>query len=169
MQELQAQSVENAMSLKKLRKEKIWKLEGEVGEGTAARTVPVKILRNHPILRRRRRRRAEEAADLDAFMGRHPLFSRYGTEGDTKSWLSVLSCHFCTSQCILAASMIPSLYMYKHPSNVLPQSAEMKYWTISMLCRSILFRWMKFQDFSLITLLLIVTSHGESMTGVIVV
>lgn len=169
MQELRAQAVENAKSLEKLRKEKIWELEGEVGEGTAARTVPVKILRNHPILRRRRRRRAEEAADLDAFMGRHPLFSRYGTEGDTKSWLSVLSCQFCTSQCILAASMIPILYMYKHPSNVLPQSAEMKYWTIFMLCRSILFRWMMFQYLSLITLLLIVISRGEPMTGVVLV
>lgn len=165
MQELQAQAVENAKSLEKLRKEKIWELEGEVGEGTAARTVPVKILRNHPILRRRRRRRAEEAADLDAFMGRHPLFSRYGTEGDTKSWLSVLSCQFCTSQCILAAI----LYMYKHPSNVLLQSAEMKYWTIFMLCRGILFQWMMFQYLSLITLLLIVISRGEPMTGVVLV
>ncbi|KAG0564435.1 hypothetical protein KC19_8G110100 [Ceratodon purpureus] len=61
--------------LRSAQSEKIWKWEGAVGEGTSARTVPVKILRNHHVIHRKHRKRAEDALDLD--LGRHPVFSRY--------------------------------------------------------------------------------------------
>ncbi|KAG0556183.1 hypothetical protein KC19_11G032800 [Ceratodon purpureus] len=62
-------------SLRSLQNAKIWKWEGGGGEGSSARTLPVKVLRNHPVVHRKHRRRAEDAEDLD--LGRHPVFSRY--------------------------------------------------------------------------------------------
>lgn len=95
MQELQSQSSKYDKCLEKLKAQKIWEFDGEVGEGSSSRTVPLKkIAQNHQILRRRQRRKAEEDKDLDLYLGRHPLFSRYGTEGDSKCLYSVLSFHF---------------------------------------------------------------------------
>lgn len=75
-------------SLRTLQSKKIWEWDGVVGEGTSARTVPVKILRNHSVKHRKHRRRTEDAEDLD--LRKHPVFSRYGTRRS----FSVRVCQF---------------------------------------------------------------------------
>ncbi|XP_024402644.1 uncharacterized protein [Physcomitrium patens] len=72
---IQAKLAQYENVLKKAQSEKVWKWDGEVGEGSCSRTVPVKILRNHPIVHRKHRRRAEGGQDVD--LGKHPVFSRY--------------------------------------------------------------------------------------------
>jgi hypothetical protein len=99
-------------SLRSLQSAKIWKWEGEVGEGTSARTVPVKILRNHPVVHRKHRRRAEDAEDLD--LGRHPVFSRYGTE----SSFSVRVCQVSSGHRGLAVLTSLSNFYVQHASCV---------------------------------------------------
>ena len=103
--------------LRSAQSEKIWKWEGVVGEGTSARTVPVKILRNHPVIHRKHRKRAEDAVDLD--LGRHPVFSRYGTEGDSESSFSVRVCHLLLGNRDLATLICLSIVHVQHASCVL--------------------------------------------------
>lgn len=99
-------------SLKSLQNSKIWKWEGEVGEGTSARTVPVKILRNHPVIHRKHRRRPEDAeGDLD--LGRHPVFSRYGTKGDPESSFSV-QVHCCLPGNSVIAALTSLSFTHVH-------------------------------------------------------
>lgn len=93
-QAIQSKLVQYDKLLKSAQSEKIWRWEGEVGEGTSARTVPVKILRNHHVIHRKHRKRAEDALDLD--LGRHPVFSRYGTEGYSEVYFHC-ECHFSSA------------------------------------------------------------------------
>nr|XP_024402202.1 uncharacterized protein LOC112295188 isoform X4 [Physcomitrium patens]XP_024402203.1 uncharacterized protein LOC112295188 isoform X4 [Physcomitrium patens] len=72
---IQAKLAQYEKVLKKAQGEKVWKWNGEVGEELCSRTVPVKILRNHPIVHHKHRRRAEGGHDVD--LGKHPVFSRY--------------------------------------------------------------------------------------------
>lgn len=125
--ELRAQAIQAKIAqydklLKNAQSEKIWRWEGEVGEGTSARTVPVKILRNHHVIHRKHRKRAEDALDLD--LGRHPVFSRYGTEGDSESSFSVRVCHFSSVHRDLATLTCLSIVHVRHASCVL---SRMKY------------------------------------------
>lgn len=113
-------------SLKSLQNSKIWKFDGEVGEGTSSRTVPVKILRNHPVIHRKHRRRPEDAeGDLD--LGRHPVFSRYGTKGDPESSFSV-QVHCCLPGNSVIAALTSLSYTHVHyASCVLSRQTVMKY------------------------------------------
>lgn len=106
-------------SLKSLQSAKIWKWEGEVGEGTSARTVPVKILRNHPVIHRKHRRRPEDA-EGDLGLGRHPVFSRYGTKGESES------CFLCRRSGLAALTSLSSVHV-QHASCVLSRQTVMKY------------------------------------------
>ncbi|KAL2634451.1 hypothetical protein R1flu_005930 [Riccia fluitans] len=49
------------------------------GEETSARTSELKDvpIKGQPVLKRRRRKQVENSVDLDVYMARHPLFSRY--------------------------------------------------------------------------------------------
>lgn len=98
---IQAKLAQYEKVLKKAQGEKVWKWNGEVGEELCSRTVPVKILRNHPIVHHKHRRRAEGGHDVD--LGKHPVFSRYGTEGEAGSAFAVGLCDFVSGHRDLAS------------------------------------------------------------------
>jgi hypothetical protein len=80
MQELQLQAIRYDRILEELRRAKTWKLDKVNGEVSAARTTPLSSTpKKHQIFCRKRQRKQVESIDIDSYMARHPLFSRYGT------------------------------------------------------------------------------------------
>ncbi len=80
MQELQSQASRYDQILEELKKVKTWRLDRVNGEVSAARTVPLDSTpQKHQLLSSKRHRKPVDLIDIDAYMARHPLFSRYGT------------------------------------------------------------------------------------------
>ncbi|BFI09184.1 protein MpBromo7 [Marchantia polymorpha subsp. ruderalis] len=86
LNELRARSEKYDRILEERRAKKQWTTDMHPGEESSARTSQLKDvpIKGQPILRRRRRKQVESSVDLDVYMARHPLFSRYGTAGKSK-------------------------------------------------------------------------------------
>ncbi|CAK9258960.1 unnamed protein product [Sphagnum jensenii] len=84
MQELQLQAIRYDQILEELRRAKTWKLDKVNGEVSAARTIPLSSTpKKHQIFCRKRQRKQVESIDIDSYMARHPLFSRYAIKPET--------------------------------------------------------------------------------------
>ncbi|CAM6038063.1 unnamed protein product [Sphagnum compactum] len=84
MQELQLQAIRYDRILEELRRAKTWKLDKVNGQVSAARTIPLSSTpKKHQIFCRKRQRKQVESIDIDSYMARHPLFSRYAIKPET--------------------------------------------------------------------------------------
>ncbi|KAL3693237.1 hypothetical protein R1sor_006888 [Riccia sorocarpa] len=80
LNELRARSEKYDRILQERRAKKQWAVtDVPPGEASSARTSQLKDvpIKGQPMLRRRRRKQVENSVDLDVYMARHPLFSRY--------------------------------------------------------------------------------------------
>lgn len=87
LNELRARSQRYDRLLEERRKKKAqaWVENVQPGEESSARSAQmVDSPDRGRILRRMRRKQVENSVDLELYMARHPLFSRYGTYGESK-------------------------------------------------------------------------------------
>ncbi|CAM6117700.1 unnamed protein product [Calypogeia fissa] len=85
LNELRARSERYDRLLAERRARKSWVANVQPGEESSARsTQMVDSPERGRVLRRMRRNQVENTVDLDLYMARHPLFSRYGTYGESK-------------------------------------------------------------------------------------
>jgi hypothetical protein len=86
MQELQSQASRYDQILEELKKVKTWRLDRVNEEVSAARTVPLDSTpQKHRLLSSKQHRKPVDLIDIDAYMARHPLFSRYDKKRRQKS------------------------------------------------------------------------------------